>query len=115
MGGTYSRGGIELNINELGNRYVISLDTIAPKITPINPQSWKQNGVVRINLSDDKSGISYFRGTIDGEFVLFKHDSKSNIYTYTFDRSRLKEFPVKNFRFIARDTVGNESVYEYNL
>lgn len=115
MGGTYSRGGIELNINELGNRYVISLDTIAPKITPINPQSWKQNGVVRINLSDDKSGISYFRGTIDGEFVLFKHDSKSNIYTYTFDRSRLKELPIKNFRFIARDAVGNESVYEYNL
>ena len=115
MGGTYSRGGIELNITELGNRYAISIDTIAPKITPINPQNWKQNGVVRINLSDDKSGISYFRGTIDGEFVLFKHDSKSNIYTYTFDRSRLKEFPVKNFRFIARDAVGNESVYEYNL
>lgn len=115
MGGTYSRGGIELNITELGNRYAISIDTIAPKITPINPQNWKQNGVVRINLSDDKSGISYFRGTIDGEFVLFKHDSKSNIYTYTFDRTRLKELPVKNFRFIARDAVGNESVYEYNL
>lgn len=115
MGGTYSRGGIELNINELGNKYAISIDTIAPKITPINPQNWKQNGVARINLSDDRSGISYFRGTIDGEFVLFKHDSKSNTYTYTFDRSRLKELPVKNFRFIARDAVGNESVYEYNL
>ena len=115
MGGTYKHGGLELNINELGSRYAISIDTIAPKIEPISPQSWKQNGSIRIKLSDDKSGVNYFRGTIDNHYVLFKHDSKSNIYTYTLDRKRLAELPVKKFQFIARDGVGNESVYEYEL
>lgn len=113
MGGTYKNGGMELSINELGNRYAISIDTIAPKIVPLNPETWKQNGRIRIRLSDDKSGIRSFRGTIDGEFVLFKHDSKSSVYTYTFNRKRLGELPIKHFKFVATDGVGNESVYEY--
>lgn len=115
MGGTYKHGGMELNINELGNRYAISIDTVAPTITPLSPQTWKQNGRIRLILSDDKSGVSYFRGTIDDQYVLFKHDSKSNVYTYTFDRARLTELPVKRFKFIARDGVGNERVYEYDM
>lgn len=115
MGGTYKHGGMKLDINELGDKYAISIDTIAPNIVPLSPETWKQNGRIRIRLSDDKSGVRYFRGTIDGQFVLFKHDSKSSTYTYTFDRSRLTELPIKSFHFIARDGVGNESVYEYEL
>ena len=115
MGGSYKNGGMELSINELGLKYAISIDTIAPKIEPLNPQTWKQNGRIRIKLTDDKSGIRSFRGTIDGEFVLFKHDSKSTVYTYTFNRERLGELPIKNFRFVAEDGVGNETIYEYQL
>ncbi|MDD2474792.1 MAG: M23 family metallopeptidase [Dysgonamonadaceae bacterium] len=115
VGGTYKHGGLELNISELGDSYAISIDTIAPNIVPLNPQTWKQNGRIRIRLSDDKSGLSYFRGTIDGQYVLFEHDSKSSIYTYTFNRERLSELPIKNFKFIAKDGVGNESIYEYEL
>lgn len=115
LGGTYKNGGLELAVNELGNKYAISMDTIAPKIEPINPQTWKQNGRIRIKLTDDKSGIRSFRGTIDGKFVLFKHDTKSTIYTYTFNRKRLGELPIKHFRFVATDGVGNETVYEYEM
>lgn len=115
MGGSYKNGGLELSINELGDRYAISMDSIAPKIEALSPQTWKQNGRIRIKLTDDKSGIRTFRGTIDGEFVLFEHDSKSSIYTYTFNRERLGELPIKSFRFVATDGVGNESVYEYKM
>lgn len=115
MGGAYKNGGLELTINELGNRYAISVDTIAPRIVPLNPQTWKQNRSIRIQLTDDKSGIRTFRGTIDGQFVLFSHDSKSSVYTYTFNRERLGEWPIKSLRFVATDGVGNESVYEYLL
>lgn len=115
MGGTYKHGGLELNINELGDRYAISIDTIAPRIEPLSAQTWKKNGKISIKVTDDKSGLSYFRGTIDGQFVLFTHDSKSNIYTYIFDRKRLIELPVKSFQFIVRDVVNNERVYEYEL
>lgn len=115
MGGIYKNGGLELTINELGDSYAISMDSIAPKIEAQSPQTWKQNGRILIKLTDDKSGIRTFRGTIDGQFVLFAHDSKSSIYTYTFNRKRLGELPIKNFRFVATDGVGNETVYEYKM
>ncbi|MGV8962783.1 MAG: M23 family metallopeptidase [Candidatus Saccharimonadaceae bacterium] len=115
MGGIYKNGGVELNINELGDRYAITIDTVAPKIIPIEPQTWKKNGRIRVKLSDDKSGLNYFRGTIDGQFVLFEHDSKSNVYTYTFNRKRLGELPIKRFQFEAKDSVGNEKLFEYEL
>lgn len=115
MGGKYRNGGLELDINELGDRYAVSIDTIAPKITPLNPHLWKQNGRIRIQLSDDKSGVSYSRGTIDGQFVLFEHDSKSSIHTYTFNRKRLGELPIKKFQFVAKDGVGNETIFEYEF
>ena len=115
MGGTYKNGGLELTLSELGDRYAISMDSIAPRIEAQSPQTWKQTGRIRIKLTDDKSGIRSFRGTIDGQFVLFTHDSKSSIYTYIINRERLGELPIKSFKFVATDGVGNESVYEYGM
>ena len=115
MGGKYKNGGVEIFINELGQKYAIVMDTTPPTITPLNPQTWRQNSRIRIKLNDDLSGIHSFRGTIDGEFVLFKHDMKSSIYSYKFDRERLGELPIKHFKFTAIDGAGNESIYEFQL
>lgn len=115
VGGTYKDGGIETSINELGNSYAISIDTIPPRIMPLRPETWKQNGRIRIKLTDDKSGVRSFEGTIDGEFVLFKHDSKSSVYTYTFSTERLKGLPLSLFQFEATDGVGNTTIYQFNL
>ena len=115
VGGTYKNGGLELTISELGDQYAISIDSIAPKIEALNPQTWKNNKSIRIKLTDNKSGIHSFRGTIDGKYVLFTHDSKSSVYTYTFNRDRLGELPIKSFKFVATDGVGNESVYEFEM
>lgn len=115
IGGKYSNNGFETSIVELGNRYAIDCDTIAPKIVPINPEKWKQERRIRIRVTDDKSGIQHFRGTIDGQFVLFEHDMKSTIYTYKFDSQRLKNLPVSVFEFMAVDGVGNETVYQYTF
>lgn len=115
LGGTYKNGGFETDIRELGDRYVVDVDTIAPKIDPVSPKKWKQHRCIRIRLSDDKSGIKKVRGTIDDQFVLFKYDIKSSIYTYRFDPTRLKNLPVSVFEFIAVDRVGNEAYYRYRF
>ncbi len=83
IGGSYKRGGVEASIRELGDRYAVSSDTVAPVITPLEPAGWVSQKKIRIRLSDDKSGIAYFRGgEINGKYVLFTHDSKSPVYTY---------------------------------
>lgn len=115
VGGEYVRGGIKVSIRELGDRYAISADTIAPVITPIEPVTWVNQKRIRIRLRDDKSGIASFRGEINGEYVLFTHDSKSSIYTYRFDDSRLTKGQQQVLIFTVVDGAGNRSEYSYNF
>ena len=77
MGGKYTTGGIETTIGELGQKYAVDIDTIAPEIVPQTPEKWVANRRIRIAATDDKSGIQSFRGEIDGKFALFTHDIKS--------------------------------------
>jgi len=115
IGGRYNQGGISVSIRELGDSYAISSDTQPPTITPISPENWSSQRRIRVRLRDNKSGIASFRGEINGEFVLFTHDSKSSVYTYQFDESRLPKGEKLNFVFIATDGAGNKSEYSSTL
>ncbi len=115
MGGNYTRGGITLSIRELGDRYAVAADSIPPVITPIEPGSWASQRRIRIRLRDNKSGITSFRGEINGEFVLFTHDSKSTVYTYRLDDSRLNKGGNQELVFVAVDGAGNRAEYRYTF
>ncbi len=115
IGGTYKNGGMETSIRELGKKYAIDTDTVNPRIIPQEPASWVSRKRIRIRLTDDKSGISSFRGTIDGKFVLFSHDVKSSIYTYVFDDDRLERNKRHELIFTATDGAGNTSEYRYGF
>lgn len=115
VGGKYNRGGISVSIRELGDSYAISADTQPPVITPLAPENWTSQRRIRIRLTDNKSGIASFRGEINGEFVLFTHDSKSSVYTYDFDESRLPKGEKLTLVFTATDAAGNSSEYRKQL
>ncbi|MDI9604261.1 MAG: M23 family metallopeptidase [Bacteroidota bacterium] len=115
MGGEYARGGIRLSISELGGRYAVAADTVPPTITPVESGNWVNQRRIRIRLRDDKSGIASFRGEINGRFVLFTHDSKSTLYTYRFDDSRLTKGEQQEFLFTATDGAGNRSEYRFSF
>ncbi|MDD2243229.1 MAG: M23 family metallopeptidase [Dysgonamonadaceae bacterium] len=115
IGGTYENGGVETSINELGDKYMVAIDTIPPTIAPQSPESWVKNRRISIRLSDDLSGIGVFRGEIDGTFALFSHDIKSNIYTYLFDNERLPSNQPQELIFSVTDGVGNKSIYQYKF
>ncbi|MDD2327084.1 MAG: M23 family metallopeptidase [bacterium] len=115
LGGDYSHGGITTTIRELGGRYAVAADSIAPLITPLQPENWKSRRIIRIRLTDDKSGIASFRGEINGRFVLFTHDSKSTMYTYRFDDTRLPVGEALELTFTATDRAGNRSEYKATL
>lgn len=115
LGGKFKNGGIETTINELGERYTIDIDTDKPTITPIASQNWVKNRKIRISLKDNYSGIATFRGTIDGNFALFTHDTKSDIYTYYFDTERLEKNKNHTLVFMAKDNAGNDVSYSYQF
>ncbi|WP_029904600.1 M23 family metallopeptidase [Prevotella sp. 10(H)] len=115
VGGKYNNGAITARIRELGGTYAVSTDTQAPTITPVLPAKWVTQGEIKIRLTDNKSGISSYRGTIDGQFVLFENDVKSPVYSYKFDPKRLTKGKIHTLIFTAKDACGNESSYEYEF
>jgi hypothetical protein len=115
IGGKYSNGAITACIRELGNTYAVGIDTEAPIITPVLPTKWVSQGEIKVRLSDNKSGVASYRGTIDGAFALFENDVKSPVYTYKFDPKRLTRGQTHKLIFTATDACENESRYEYEF
>ncbi len=115
VGGTFKAGGLEAAITELGKRYAIGMDTVAPKITPVNPEKWVTNKRIAVSVSDEKSGIAKMRGEIDGKFALFTNDVKSNIHYYAFDDERLVKNTPHKLVVTAVDQAGNRTEYRYEF
>ncbi len=114
-GGKYENGKIKTQIKEFGN-YTVMIDTTPPVIRAVNitpGKSLKKQSTILMKMSDNLTGIKYYRGTLNGKWILMDFDAKNAMLLYAFD-DRLK--PGKNtFRLVVRDAVGNESVYQADL
>ena len=69
--------------------------------------------MIRIQLSDNLSGVAEFRGEIDGQFALFKMN-KSQVISYRFDSSRLTK-GKHHLKLEVTDGCGNISSFEYDF
>ena len=100
-------------IKDMGD-FTLAIDSIPPKIFSSNfkPNQWLSKfKYITIKVSDDFSGIKSYRGTINGQWVLFEYDPKRNSLTYDFSD---KEFELAKHELLleVEDNVGNKSVYE---
>lgn len=104
---TYKEGWLTTQVKNFG-QFVIKSDLEKPYI--------KYHGLIdgelRFTVKDIDSGLRYFRGEIDGEFVLFTYDIKDKIARYKINRQ--KYTPGKNYSvtFIAIDNCGNKREYK---
>jgi murein DD-endopeptidase MepM/ murein hydrolase activator NlpD len=110
-GGIYDNGYIKASPKTFGS-FFIRVDTIAPIIRPINISDGKSMAgtpKIILKLSDNLSGIKTFRGTIDGQWVLFEYDLKTATLSHTFEESL---GPGKHlFQFTATDMKLNTRTY----
>ncbi|ALJ06710.1 peptidase M23 [Pseudalgibacter alginicilyticus] len=94
--------------------YTLAFDTTKPTITPINfkNEQWLSNyRYLKIKIDDDRSGISNYRATINGKWVLMEYDYKTNTLTHDFNDGCVTE--TKNIlKVIVTDNVGNNSTFE---
>ena len=112
IGGTYRNGWIDAKIKELGT-YTISADTIAPKIMPLGASQWMSKKTFSFRLTDDLSGVDTYKGTIDGQFVLFRMNSKS-VISCRYDKENIPR-GKHQLKLVVTDACGNKAEYTYNF
>ncbi|WP_027125183.1 M23 family metallopeptidase [Gelidibacter mesophilus] len=99
--------------NALGT-YALVMDTQGPKISAINFQNgkWLSNfRYLKFKITDDLSGISNYRATINGKWILMEYEYKTNTLTFDFNDNVVSD--TKNeLKLIVTDNVGNSSTFE---
>jgi len=97
---------------KLGN-YTLVLDTIKPKIRALNfkNKQWLTKfRYLKLKISDNLSGVKFYRGEIDGKWILLEYDAKKGLLMYDFNDKKLigKEHTLK---VTVMDNVKNTNVY----
>ena len=94
--------------------FTLARDTKNPVIKPINFQNEKwvsKLNVLKLKITDDLSGISNYRATINGKWILMEYDYKKNTLTYNFEDS-INTKTENNLKLIVTDNVGNSTTFE---
>lgn len=124
VGGRYEGGGYRggadrsvapcmvARIRELGT-YTVAVDTVPPVITPVARNAWNRTGCMEFVVKDAATGISSYRGELDGAYALFgKPNLVSGRIVCKFDTQRFVKGKKHHLRFIAIDGCGNTAIYE---
>lgn len=94
--------------------YTLAMDTVAPTIKPVNfkDKKWlSKYRYLKVKIDDDLSGISKYRATVNGKWILMEYDYKTNMLVHDFNDNIVKD--TKNdLKIIVTDNVGNSSTFE---
>jgi len=112
--GKYEDGFFTFRTRDFG-RYVIKVDTIPPRITPVNISNFGRNPRLIFTITDTLTGIDSFNGFINGEWVLFEHDAKTNRIFYRLNANEIGRNKRHQLKLVVKDAVGNESVFEHSF
>ncbi len=113
VGGTYEDGFMKVNIRDLGT-YTVAVDTIPPVILPINQAQWGKTGRIVFKANDKETGISTYRGTVDGAYALFgKPNSVTGELVYKLDPKRVKKGGRHTVEMTVTDGCGNQATKQY--
>jgi Peptidase family M23 len=94
--------------------YVLAMDNTPPTVRPVNFSDGKwisSNKTLQLKIQDDLSGISSYRATVNGKFILMEYNYKTNVLTYDFDDGVVKD-TENNLKLIVVDTMGNSTTFE---
>jgi hypothetical protein len=94
--------------------YALAIDTINPTIKPINFQdgNWLSKfRYLKVKINDKPTGISNYRATVNGKWILMEYDYKTKTLTHDFNDDIITE-TKNNLKIIVTDNVGNNSTFE---
>ena len=115
IGGRYEDGFMKASIRELGT-YTVAIDTVPPEITAISPQQWGRSGRIVFKVKDKATGISKYRGTIDGKYALFgKPNSISGNLVCELDPKHVKKGGRHILEMTVTDGCGNRTTEQFRF
>ena len=94
--------------------YTLATDTLKPTISAINfkkGQWLSKYRYLKVKIDDEGSGISNYRATINGKWILMAYDYKTKILTHDFNDDIITD-TKNNLKVIVTDNVGNNSTFE---
>lgn len=101
VGGQMEQGRMQARVRELGT-FTVAVDTVPPVLTPINPKLWARNGRIVFKAKDERTGVTSYRGTIDGAYALFgKPNAVDGLLVYEVDPEQV----VKGQRHLVEMSV----------
>ena len=110
-----SNGFVTTRIREFGN-YSVSVDTIPPKISPVQAETFKNlagQKKVKFIISDEMSGIATYRGTLNDKWVLMEYDAKNDLLFYIIDDQLLNGENILKLEVV--DMKNNRKTYQAKL
>ena len=94
--------------------YTIAEDRTPPVVSPDNFKSgqWMSKyRYLKLKISDDFSGISSYRATINGKWILMEYEYKTGTLTYDFNDG-VSDKEENNLKVIVTDNIGNSTTFE---
>ena len=113
LGGEYESHTLKVRIRELG-QFTVAVDSLPPAVIPLNRAKWTENKQISFKITDDLSGINYYHGTLDGQFVLFEYNPKTDSLSCKYDAKRMKK-GKQPLTLIVRDGAKNETKVSYEV
>lgn len=95
-------------------KYALAIDTIVPTIKPKNFNDGKWLSKYRfltLEINDITSGVSNYRATVNGKWILMEYNYKKKTLTHDFNDGVVIE-TKNNLKVIVTDNVGNSNTYE---
>ena len=112
VGGRFKDGWMNARVRELGT-YSVEVDTIAPKVIPLNQPNWKKRQIA-FQIREKETGIGSYKVYLDGSFILFGYSSKTGKLTLK-DSQRIKKGVPHRLELWISDVCGNETHREYKF
>lgn len=108
IGGTWADGEVSSKVKGFGD-YTVMIDTLPPKVVALNIKPiMTGRDSLKVQVTDDLSGVDQWVGKLDGEWILFEYDPKRKMVVHRFDKYSGK--PGKHELVLeVRDERGNTS------
>ncbi|MDO5971844.1 M23 family metallopeptidase [Flavivirga aquimarina] len=94
--------------------FTLATDSIKPIITAKNfkdGQWLSKYRYLKIKIDDKLSGISKYRATVNGKWILMEYDYKTKTLTHDFNDGIITD-TKNNLKVIVTDNLGNNSTFE---
>lgn len=115
IGGHYEKGFMKVKVRDLAT-YTVAVDTIPPIVTPLGLSRWGRMNRITFKAKDRETGISSYRGTIDGKYALFgKPNSINGNIVCELNPKYVKKGGKHVVEMTVTDGCGNRTTVKFNF